>query len=130
MQTRANQKVHIKQSAWRVAATLLVWLTLAIGVQGNVPAADNAYLKALEAEAENSAHVQEKKAAAAAAAAAQAKPKSLQEEFEEQLKVERPNTFNFYEKLSPEDKATVLMTYKESHKLPPAARKVLDLYFK
>lgn len=127
MQTKANQQVHIKPSAWRVVATLLVWLT-AIGVQGNVPAADDNYLKALEAEAENSAQVKEKQAAAAAQV--QAKPKSLQEEFEEQLKADRPNTFNFYEKLSPEDKATVLMTYKESHKLPAAARKVLDLYFK
>jgi hypothetical protein len=126
MQKKANQKVHIKQGVWRIAATLGIWLSLAIGVQGNVPAADDAYLKALEAEAENSAHVQEKKAAAAA----QTKPKSLQEEFEDQLKAERPNTFNFYEKLSAEDKTAVLMTYKEARKLPPAARKVLDLYFK
>jgi hypothetical protein len=126
MQTKANH-IYIKPKARRVVTTLFVWLTLAIGVQGNVLAADDAYLKALEAEAENSAHVKEKQAASAAAS--QAKPKSLQEEFEEQLKAERPNTFNFYEKLSPEDKATVLMVFKESRKLPTAARKVLDLYF-
>lgn len=125
MRTKTNQRVQIKPISRRIAASLLVCLSLGLGLQGSAPAADDTYLKALEAEAENSAHVKDKKPAAA-----QSQTKSLQDEFEGQLKAERPNTFNFYEKLSPEDKATVLMTYKESRKLPPAARKVLDLYFK
>lgn len=123
MKKMVMQQERIKRRNGYLAAAVLLWGMLAISTQGVVLAADDGYLKALEAEAENSAHVQEKKPEAK-------KPKSLQEEFEEQLKAERPNTFNFYEKLTPEDKATVLATYKESHRLSPAARKVLDLYFK
>ena len=126
MQQRTNQNIHIKQGPWRSAAILLAWLLLAVGVPGNAWAVDEAaYLNELDAEAESSAHLRDKQPAAAPA-----KTKNPQTEFEAQLKAERPNTFKFYMKLSVGDKAAVLKTYSEEGKLPPAARKVLDLYFK
>lgn len=124
MRKSANQNNYLNQGGWRIAASFLAWLLLTLGTYGSVMAADDAYLKALEAEAESSAHVQEN------ATSGKPKVKSLQEEFEERLMADRPNTFTFYQKLSPEDKAAVLITYKESGRLPTAARKVLDLYFK
>ena len=121
---RTNQNIHMKQGAWPSAVTLLAWLLLAIGVQGTAWAVDEAaYLNELEAEAESSAHVQDHQPAAA-------KAKNPQTDFEAQLKSERPNTYKFYMKLSAEDKAAVLKTFSEARNLPPAARKVLDLYFK
>ena len=84
--------------------------------------AADAYLKALEAEAEASATMTEEATAESAT--------GPQVEFEQLLAAERPNVFKFYERLTPERKAQVLDFYlKNDKKLSVAGKKIFDLYF-
>ena len=101
------------------------------------PAAEDAYLDALEAEAERSAKIPKKPPARSSS---QAKGKSsetklnkanaeFQIRFEQVLENERPATYRFYTKLPDQAKTSVVEIYKQSNKISTASKKVFDLYF-
>jgi len=102
------------------------------------PAADDDYLKALEAEAKNSAKLTKQskssvitKELGKSSTPVQTVPKNkqLRTEFEQTLENERPATYTFYQKLPESDKSSVLDTYKESKKISTTSKKIFDLYF-
>jgi hypothetical protein len=108
----------------------IVLLLIAI-VPSSAIAVDEAYLEALEAEAENSAHVGSNKAvngASASKAGGQINKKELMQ-FEVELKTTRPATYRFYEKLDDQEKTAVFAVYSEDHKMTRASKTVFDLYF-
>jgi hypothetical protein len=95
-------------------------------------AADDAYLDALEKEAESSAHFNENGSAVKGQQKAKAGSNLNKKEmmkFESELKSTRPATFRFYKKLDPQDKSAVFAAYKEDHKMTHASKTVFDLYF-
>ena len=92
-------------------------------------AADDDYLKALEVEAEKSAHLNEK-----GDNTKKNKPVSILNKnefikFEKVLRASRPATYRFYKKLNKQDKTVIYSIYKEDHKLTRASKTVLDIYF-
>jgi len=117
----------------------LFMCSVAIGSMPNpAPAAEDDYLKALEAEARNSAKLNKQapstgKNSKTVNTSNSVKPKSkekqLRVEFEQTLANERPATYSFYKKLPESDKSSVLDTYKESKKISTTSKKIFDLYF-
>ena len=94
-------------------------------------ALDEDYLKALEAEAEDSAKVSNE-------TKPEPKNKTKTEstskrdeflKFEAILEFNRPTTYRFYKKLGAEDKRTVFSVYQKDHALKKIGKVVLDLYF-
>lgn len=128
----------------QVVAGLMCSVAIASMPQ-RAPAADDAYLKALEVEANNSAKLTKKakkseNKTGSAQTKRQPKPstavngekdveKLLRNEFEQTLANERPATYTFYSKLPESDKSSVLETYKESKKISTTSKKIFDLYF-
>jgi hypothetical protein len=97
-------------------------------------AVDDAYLKALEVEAERSAQLNEKPVNKNVNNAAPSTPdltldKQELMQFELELKTSRPATYRFYQKLDHQDQTRVLTIYKEDHKMTRASKTVFDLYF-
>jgi len=115
--------------------------SVAIGsMPNNAPAADDAYLNALEAEASNSARLTKKahkkqgkkRPDASSGNAKQAKDaadNNMQLEFEQTLANKRPATYTFYKKLPEKEKSAVLETFKNSKKISTTSKKIFDLYF-
>ena len=96
-----------------------------------VLAEEEDYLKALEAEAEDSAKIDNSNNSNS-----KDKPKveailNTKEflQFEALLESNRPTTYRFYRKLKPTDRTVVYSIYKIDHKLKKASKIVLDLYF-
>ena len=92
-------------------------------------AADDAYLKALEVEAEKSAHVSDADDTAKQDEPVFVLDKNEMLKFESVLKSTRPATYRFYKKLNEQDKTTIFSIYKEDNKLTRASKTVLDIYF-
>ncbi|MCI0507817.1 MAG: hypothetical protein L0Z73_17140 [Gammaproteobacteria bacterium] len=95
---------------------------------------DDAYLKALEVEAERSSKLNNKVGDKSVNNAAPSKPdlpldKNELMQFELELKTSRPATYRFYQKLDQQDQNRVLTIYKEDHKMTRASKTVFDLYF-
>ena len=92
-------------------------------------AADDAYLKALEIEAEKSAHVEDNNEKIKQDEPVFVLDKNELLKFESVLKSSRPATYRFYKKLNEQDKTIIFSLYKEDNKLTRASKTVLDLYF-
>ena len=86
-------------------------------------AADDAYLKQLEAEAQNSAKLNSAKAKKSD------KDRSRTKEFEHLLKFERPSTYEFYIKLKVPSREKVVESFYKEQNLSVASKKIFDLYF-
>lgn len=110
----------------------LTMCSMAIGSMPQpAPAADDSYLKALEAEADNTAKVNKRPTKKAKTVAKKVdRNTKFRENFEQTLASERPATFTFYRKLPENDKASVLATYQESKKISTTSKKIFDLYFR
>ena len=104
--------------------TLILLLVLGSIFSVSVFAADDAYLKELEVEAEKSEQVSNKPKSGKASA-------DLKEfkQFESALKTRRPAIFRFYKKLNKEDKTIIFSIYQEDQKFTRASKVVFDLYF-
>ena len=99
-------------------------------VPQNAPAADDAYLNALEAEAERSAKVSKQPTTKKSTKQNKSSVSSeFQIRFEQILENERPATYRFYTKLPDQAKSSVVEIYKQSNKISTASKKVFDLYF-
>lgn len=117
----------------------LFMCSVAIGsISPPAPAADDDYLKALEAEAKNSANLSKrvktnslnsKSGNADRPMKKTSAQNQVRTEFEQTLANERPATYTFYKKLPESDKSSVLDTYKESKKISTTSKKIFDLYF-
>ncbi len=99
---------------------------------------DDLYLKELEAEAESSSHVADKKNSSSTKKTISAEQKKAllmaennEREFKAILKNELPATYNAYKKLGDSDKTQVVNLYLDSGKDVTAATRLLfNLYFK
>ena len=120
---------------------LSIFLSALCGLLGTGPAlgSDDAYLQALEAEAEASSNINTAQAPsvspAAGPSAQPGKPTDgdtvRMQEFEQRLSKQLPATFKTYRMLSSEDKRLVIDTYFENNKnMPVATRMLFNLYFK
>jgi len=95
-------------------------------------AVDDAYLKALEVEAEKSAQVGNSTKSINGSAQSKGGIQISQKEmmqFETELRSARPATYRFYKKLDQQDKTAVFAVYQEEHKMTRASKTVFDLYF-
>lgn len=93
---------------------------------------DDAYLDALEAEAESSSSLKsEPQPEGGDAGQKPSIQESQQQDFERTLKNQLPATFKTYRMLSPEDKLVVVETYfANAESMPKATRVLFQLYFK
>jgi len=117
-------KHRINKLSSSLTFVCILWSNIAI-------ASDDAYLDAMEAEAESSSNVQQ---------AGQNNKKTEQKkstkdrqklEFEARLSNELPATFKTYRMLSKENKQIVISTYFDSNRsMPKSTRILFDLYFK
>ncbi len=121
-----------------VAVNSLILFLILIGLITPVLASDDAYLKELEAEAQN---LSTKNAAEPAPADTQTKNKAAtvpvpeatvnlrKAEFETALKAELPNTYTIYTRLTAEQKLMVVETYfANDRKIAPSSKQVFDFY--
>ena len=110
-----------------------------LGLINPVSARDDAYLKELEAEAHNlstdntavqkpAENVQTKEKTATAPVP-EATVNLRKAEFETALKVELPNTYTIYTRLTPEQKLMVVETYfANDRKIAASSRQIFDFY--
>lgn len=117
------------------AARKICLFFILAGVINPVLASDDAYLKALEAEAHNLSVKNASPAPATtddatkAKAAPAAPADTRKSEFETALKVELPNTFTIYNRLTPEQKSMVVETYfANDRKIAASSRQIFDFY--
>jgi len=131
-------RFHFLHNLLKTCCALFLGTAAWVFVAPSAFAADDAYLKELEAEANNSAQFKKKPVTELApkngmqenqAIAPSQKNMQIRTEFEQTLANERPATYSFYEKLPESDKANVLDTYKESKKISTTSKKIFDLYF-
>lgn len=120
--------------AFRSLAFSVFAISLLLIATPSMPAfaVDDAYLKALEVEAEKSAHVGDSTGDINGASKSKGGKKINQKEmmqFETELKSTRPATYRFYQKLDEQDQTAVFVIYKEDHKMTRASKTVFDLYF-
>ena len=92
-------------------------------------ALDEDYLKALEAEAEESAKVGNEIKPKAKTKAESTSKRDEFLKFEAILEFSRPTTYRFYKKLGAENKKAVFSVYQKDHALSKIGKVVLDLYF-
>ena len=112
-------------------SVLFIFFTLFL-FSASAIAVDDAYLDALETEAESSAHFNENGNAVNGQTKSKAGLKLNKKElmqFETALKSARPATYRFYKKLDQQDRAAVFVIYKKDHKMTHASKTVFDLYF-
>ncbi|WP_455206435.1 hypothetical protein [Kaarinaea lacus] len=107
--------------------------TSAIAFSTSAIAVDDAYLKALEVEAEKSAdlndNVDTKVNGQTKSNPGLPLDKKELMQFELELKASRPATYRFYKKLDSQEKTLVFTIYKEDQKMTRASKTVFDLYF-
>ena len=102
----------------------LSWSYIAIG-------SDDAYLDAMEAEAQSSDTTLNTNQDNIETDLKKTASNKKQLEFESKLSNELPTTYKSYNKLTEENKQTVISTYYETNKSMPTATRVLfSLYFK
>ena len=120
---------------WRVVKSiptkyvLLSLVFIAWFSSASALAADDEYLKALEAEAKKSAPVNTKKTQKDNTKINSILKKKEFIEFEKELQFSRPATYRFYEKLDDKEKTVIYSVYKKDHKLTKASKTVFDIYF-
>ena len=120
--------------AFRSLAISVFTISLLLIATPSIPAfaVDDAYLKALEVEAEKSAQVGDSTGNVNGANKANSGIKINQKEmmqFETELKSTRPATYRFYQKLDEQDQTAVFVIYREDKKMTRASKTVFDLYF-
>lgn len=114
------------------AVTFLIPFFLLAVFASPAVAVDDAYLKALEVEAEKSAQVDNNTKSINGSAQSKGGIQINQKEmmqFETELKSARPATYRFYKKLDQEEKSAVFAVYQKEHKMTRASKTVFDLYF-
>jgi len=92
-------------------------------------AEDDAYLKALEVEAEKSADVRNSKKKTGKSNSQVTADQKEFKQFESAMKSRRPAIYRFYKKLNKEDKSIIFSIYQEDQKFTRASKVVFDLYF-
>ncbi|RDH84532.1 MAG: hypothetical protein DIZ80_03405 [endosymbiont of Galathealinum brachiosum] len=102
----------------------IAWVNIAI-------ASDDAYLDALEAEAESSNDIQSTKQVNKKFELEKITKNKQKIEFESRLSKELPASFKTYRMLSEDNKQVVITTYFDSNQnMPVATRALFNLYFK
>jgi hypothetical protein len=131
----------MKAGHYATMVTRFLLVLMCFCVTRTVFAAEDAYLKALEAEAQNlhtadtqpqtpaDASPDAKDAAKAEKAVADTAANTRKAEFETELKKQLPNTFTIYNRLAPEQKMMVVETwFANEKKMALASKQVFDFY--
>ncbi|HEY9052291.1 MAG TPA: hypothetical protein VIQ03_12140 [Gammaproteobacteria bacterium] len=125
---------YLKCKQLSFAAWILIIITTQVSFSTVIAQTDDAYLKALEAEAEaiaampaDASHIEYSDVHNNQA---DEKFRKQKESFEQVLQKTLPSTFTIYRKLSAERKAVVVETYFSNEmKLPVASRQIFNFYF-